>query len=462
MKALKRQKEVDMPKDILKIGGLVQTPVDRRDFHVGALFKLPTVEELPSEFTLQVLSIKNQDKEGDDDACSAYMADGMSELQEGIELWPKWGFAASKQISGGNDDWGQDLRTAFKRLTTYGSVPKNLAVKVKKPRYLDSYPAELINTARKYKKQSYLKVSPTNGMDAFDTIRATIWRFREEKRAVGFGVDWGWSPTAKIINTIKTGGGHALYTPGWKQIDDQPHLISPNSYGTGVGDNGVHYFSREVINHYYGKYGAYMVADMPREEVEYMLENGIKSEDSWIVALLKVVKSFIYNPSFTSEEKDFLINQTSLIVKQKVDMVQSPTEKLLLAATEWLGKDASPHDSAPDDLGCAESVSMIIRSSVNSDFPICLSTADLKKQLDKYFKPTLDIKPGYVLVSPTGLGNGNVSNGHTGIFLTSDRIASNSSKTGLWTDNYSLAEWIAYYRTKGDYPLFCFEPLNPK
>lgn len=441
-------------------GGLLATPKDKRDYKVGALFNLPTPEELPADFSLDVVSIKNQDLEDySSDFCSAYITAGISEIQEGIELWPDFNFAASKYISGNEDGWGQNLRDAFAAPAKYGSVPQSLAVKVKKPRYFSSYPQVIKDTARQYKKQTYLKVSPTNGMDAFDTIRATIYRFRNEKRAVGFGVDWGWSPKSKIIDTIKEGSGHALYTIGWKTIENQPYLTIVNSYGDKVGDKGLYYFSRKVINHYYAKYGAFTLVDLPREDVEYMLQNGIKSEDNWIIGLLKVVKSFFYSPVFTDEEKEFLIKQTTMVVQEKIKEVINPREKLLIAAKEWLGKDASPDEKAPDDLACAESVSNILRS-IYPDFPIIISTAELRKQLNKdtRFKSTLDIKPGCILVSPTGSGNGTIPNGHTGIFLTGDRIASNSSKSGLWEDNYSLDEWIAYYRDKGGFPLYVYEP----
>jgi len=269
------------------IEGLRETPVDNRDFQVGALFRLPSIAELPDNFELTGYRIKDQK---DTDYCSAYMATGMSELQEDVELWPDFNFACSKELTGDNEEWGQNLRDALKALTKYGSVPQSEAVEVKKPRYLSSYPERLKDIAVKYKKQTFLNVKPTAGMDAFDTIRSTIWHFRNEKRAVGFGVVFGWNLDDKIIDTIPDSGfGHALYTVGWKNIDDKPYLIVVQSAGNSAGDNGVHYFSREVINHYVARYQAYMIVDMPREDVEYMLEKGIKVGDNWIIQFLKLI-----------------------------------------------------------------------------------------------------------------------------------------------------------------------------
>lgn len=442
-----------------KKGGLQATPPDKRDFQVGALFTVPSLSEIPDDFELKGGWVKDQEADGGDDFCSAYAVDGASELQEGIEMWPLWGFAASKEISGDKEAWGQNLRDALKRAVKYGSVPKSFAVKVKDNRDLKSYPDDLKDKALAYKKQTFLTIKPMNGMDLYDSIRATMYRFRNENRAVVTGVVFGWPLKEKLITTIpKDGFGHAMFTRGWK---DRDYAIFRNSYGKGAGNNGEHLIHRDVVNHFAKMFGAYVLVDMPREQIEHMLENGIKAEDNWIIKLVKTLTSFLRSPILTNEEKNYLIAETTKIVENKIATIVNPRERLLEAAKIWLGKDASPKDNAPDDLACAESVSTIIRSSIAPDFPICLSTADLKKQLsaDKRFKVTLDIKPGNILVSPTGSGNGKIPNGHTGVFLTSDRIASNDSRTGKWEDNYSLASWIARYRTKGGYPLIVFEPI---
>ena len=138
-----------------------------------------------------------------------------------------------------------------------------------------------------------------------------------------------------------------------------------------------------------------------------------------------------------------------------------PKETILEAAESMLGKDASPRDYAPDDLGCAESVANILHAVDPSIDPLIVSTAILFKILDKNpnYERVLDIEPGCILVSPTGYqgSGGALSNGHTGIFLTETKIASNSSASGLWEQNYTLNSWIARYRVKGKYPLYVFK-----
>jgi hypothetical protein len=36
---------------------------------------------------------------------------------------------------------------------------------------------------------------------------------------------------------------------------------------------------------------------------------------------------------------------------------------------------------------------------------------------------------------------------------------SNSSATGLWTNNYTITSWVARYRDKGGYPIYFFRKI---
>lgn len=139
---------------------------------------------------------------------------------------------------------------------------------------------------------------------------------------------------------------------------------------------------------------------------------------------------------------------------------KSPCELVYEVSVASLGVDISPKDMAPDTLGCAESVSHILKS-VFPDFPVLVSTVDLANHLfkDPRFKGTLQYKPGVIIVSPTGTGNGTLR-GHTGIFHEGSVIASNTSKTGLWEENYTLSSWVDYYRIKGGLKIYFFEPVG--
>lgn len=151
---------------------------------------------------------------------------------------------------------------------------------------------------------------------------------------------------------------------------------------------------------------------------------------------------------------------------------KEPPQVLYDTACSFLGRDASPEDIASDEYGCAETVSDIVHAAFG-DFPpdgrTIVSTAVLYQKLKAHpkFKQTQVAKPGNIIISPTGMGNGTIPNGHTGIFGKSldgldFYIMSNTSKTGLFEKNYTLfgtqlASWVARFRKQGGYPLFYFE-----
>lgn len=135
--------------------------------------------------------------------------------------------------------------------------------------------------------------------------------------------------------------------------------------------------------------------------------------------------------------------------------------KLYLAALLELGKDASPLDEAPDEVGCADSVSKILLKTFPGVIKGSLSTAELFNQLNssKEFTKVSQFRFGDIIISPTGSGTGGLSNGHVGIVGEDETIMSNSSATGLWTSNYTIATWVARYRKLGGYPIYFFRKI---
>ena len=129
--------------------------------------------------------------------------------------------------------------------------------------------------------------------------------------------------------------------------------------------------------------------------------------------------------------------------------------KLCNIAKMSIGMDASPNDAAPDEYGCAETVSSIIQK-VFPDFPVVLSTIELNRLLSKSdkFKRVLAPTEGCIVVSPT-VGE---KIGHTGIYLDSSRIASNDSRTGKFEQNYTRSSWIVYYYEKKGLLGYIYEP----
>jgi hypothetical protein len=142
-------------------------------------------------------------------------------------------------------------------------------------------------------------------------------------------------------------------------------------------------------------------------------------------------------------------------------MIEINRVKLYLNALESLGKDASPLDEATDEVGCADSVSKLVLKTFPNVIKGSVSTAELYKQLlaSKDFSKVSQFKFGDIIISPTGLGTGGLSNGHTGIVGEDETIMSNSSATGLWTSNYTITSWVARYRKLGGFPIIFFRKI---
>lgn len=130
-------------------------------------------------------------------------------------------------------------------------------------------------------------------------------------------------------------------------------------------------------------------------------------------------------------------------------------QKIFETAKSLLGVDASPNDIAPDELGCAETVSEVIIKA-GFKMPIIVSTKNLYDWLrtKKEWLETTTPIPGDIVISPTGSGGKNgITHGHTGVVGVGGVIMSNSSATGRFEPNFTINRWVAYYQTKGGYPV---------
>lgn len=146
------------------------------------------------------------------------------------------------------------------------------------------------------------------------------------------------------------------------------------------------------------------------------------------------------------------------VLKEQLKQKLSNRMKLYAAALQSIGTDASPNDVAPDELGCAETVNAIFKSVFKSEIGGGLSTAHMFKALnsDARFMKVDQFLPGDIIISPTGMGNGKLSNGHVGIVGLDEKVMSNSSATGTFEENYTIKSWIKRYRNQGGYPIYFF------
>lgn len=154
--------------------------------------------------------------------------------------------------------------------------------------------------------------------------------------------------------------------------------------------------------------------------------------------------------------KDSLLQALTLLNSLR-NMTPKQTQLLKVAKT-FLGKDASPSDLAPDELGCAESVSDVLRAAFPElKFPTLLSTLTLYNYLrvSPSFAQVSAPQSGDIILSVTGTGTGTISNGHTGI-IGLYGILSNDSRTGTWEENWTMDSWRRYYEDKGGFPTHFF------
>lgn len=257
--------------------GLQPTPEDPRDFALGDVFGY--AEELPDgDFMVsEPLEIKDQRAS---DMCTGFSLTSVSEDQEGVLLDPNFTFSMLKKIQGDWRSWGGDLRSGCKVATKIGFLEKSESpfdFSRNGRNFVanwNNWPAELIELAKKHKKESYFRV--TGGFDTFDNLRAALWQNRDEHRSIYTGCLWknAWNsaPDGVVPKTLYLGGiGHAFKLCGQKIINGEIHLVLQNSYGDDSGDKGFFYFPRNIVNRDFN-FGAYMFKDMPKEEVKEILK----------------------------------------------------------------------------------------------------------------------------------------------------------------------------------------------
>lgn len=281
--------------------GLQILPEDKEDLRLGAVFGVVEKADLPEDdFDLAPTSpIKNQGKL---DFCASFAATSISGDQEDVELDELWQFAQAKEIRGEYKSWGCDLRSIGLSMVKVGSIKKSDApFDMTKPRDFlanwENYPAELKEKAKEHKKNSMWFVD--GPYDTFDNIRSALHQAYMAKSHIDrssliAGTMWRYSWNASSVVPGSgwendRGEGHAIKIRGQKKINGEVYLKVQNSWGRDIGETGIFYFPRKVVNDCFGPYGQIAFKDMTVEEGRYLQQNGIKKGDNWVVALLKTL-----------------------------------------------------------------------------------------------------------------------------------------------------------------------------
>ena len=289
--------------------GLQMLPTDKRDFSHAVVFGALAVDYLPKDdfFSSELLGIKDQ---GPYDFCAGFAATEISEDQEAVELNPFFTFAAAKRLLGGDawKAWGLNLRDVCEAGTKVGFLEEEyypFANRTDLTRDFlanpANWPADLDMLAADHRKASYFAVDGPH--DTFDNIRSVMWQNRMEARSVLAGCAWRYSwNNAKGGIIPRTGWenekgfGHAFKVFGQMWLDDPEnpgkkalYLVMVNSWGPKVGDNGIFYFSREVVNREFSPYGAFTFKDLPKSDAKFHNDNGVCVDASVVTKLIKAI-----------------------------------------------------------------------------------------------------------------------------------------------------------------------------
>ena len=144
--------------------------------------------------------------------------------------------------------------------------------------------------------------------DNFDNIRSTLYLNAKEKRSVLIGAEWHqeWSDSKNgIIDDVNMQSlffGHAFKLYGWKEINNKPYLVAQLSNGKGFGDNGLFYFSRNVINSLAFRYGAITFRDFDPELYKKIEWTILQILANYIAILKKMIEGLIAKKQKPIEE----------------------------------------------------------------------------------------------------------------------------------------------------------------
>jgi len=228
------------------------------------------------------------------------------------------------------------------------------------------------------------------------------------------------------------------HEPNHAWMNIKPQYYAFDSYEEGRGD-----FIKELnadFKFYDFGYRVYVSAE--NTEAELNIQLGI------IAQMLNAISKWLQ--SFVQKDRSVVLPQP--------EPVATLREKLHTEARGRLGTDVSPRDLVVDNLGCAESVSNLIKTQL-PNFPLITGTWTLWDYFnkDRRFAKTLDPKPGTIIISPTATGNGMIRNGHVGIFTEGGVIMSSDSTSGYWMENYTIQKWVDRFRMQGGFPIYYYD-----
>lgn len=239
------------------------------------------------------------------DFCAAFANASVREDQEKVLLspFPTWAYAA--YLRGDYKSWGMDLENIRKAACKFGFVEEEEAKDYNADMNRDflaqlkNYPPELLEKAKKHKAQSGFWIEDNWAYDRFDDMRMALWQNKELSILTGVDFKFSWLNVPKGIikdyNKTEQSFGHALKIYNFKEIDGEQYLVAQLSNGM-IGDNGLMYFSRKVINSPLFRFGALMFIDENPNDIKKDWSIYVKILDTMIKVLELMFKQTEIKP----------------------------------------------------------------------------------------------------------------------------------------------------------------------
>jgi len=205
----------------------------------------------------------------------------------------------------------------------------------------------------------------------------------------------------------------------------------------------------------------YAYTDFEKVDDSYMPSQKNVEQEIFFAKRIHIEKAL---PPIISKSYFLELIEKLVLAFKKAGIIKEITmqEKIYNTASSLLGVSLVPVGDDPD-VGCAISVSVLLKEKCGIDIAETQSTYALLEELEKSssFKEVTDPEPGDVIISATGtqVKNSPIVHGHTGI-VAKYGILSNSSLTGLWSENYTLDSWKERYEVQGGFPTRFFRALS--
>lgn len=230
----------------------------------------------------------------------------------------------------------------------------------------------------------------------------------------------------------------------------EPVLVAALTQGSDFGDRGFLYFDRATINQVFASSssnGLGLYINRPAKD-------GWGQTFQWIISIIQFIKSKITLAAKKPAASPYPPEAPQPVPVPAPNTLNTPAqEKLYTAIKESLGQRKTLNGEVSAEYGCAEAWSSVGKDAGIKGIPVqgFASTAVLESWLasntdfEEIFAPEI---AATIISATRGAQHGHVGYfGAKGLQYVDDwGICSNDSNTGLFSEQWNLTRWIAYYR----------------